>query len=76
MARNPADSFPRCSNITRLLTKGTKKSRARRSTKNPEGDESRKAQEIEAVVVWAWGDVLQNREFGSAYEKRETMRLE
>ncbi|QRC93822.1 hypothetical protein JI435_156640 [Parastagonospora nodorum SN15] len=51
MARIPADSFPRCSNVMRLLIKDANRREARRSTEKPEGDESRKGQLVGAAVV-------------------------
>ena len=50
-ARIPADSFPRCSNIMRLLIKDASRREARRSTENPEGDGSRTDQLVAAAVA-------------------------
>jgi hypothetical protein len=55
MAWIPADSFPRCSDIMRLLNGGATESEARRSTENPECVGSRRARKIEAVVVLGVG---------------------
>jgi hypothetical protein len=59
----------------RLLIKDASKNEARESTKSPAREAAQKVHKIEAVGVWARGVVLQNRELGSALEKREEMRL-